>query len=121
MDIKLENIVIFPNYKIKLIDFGLAHEFKSIIYSSIGTPECHSPEMTKLHKGEIKQLTISENTDIWCIGCLTYELVFGKELPKNITNATINHTNKYLTDFLKHTLLHQSPIQELLNHPFIQQ
>jgi serine/threonine protein kinase len=124
MDIKLENIVVFPNFKIKLIDFGLAHEFKTTIYTSIGTPECHSPEMYQLHNKLIDSLTIDEKTDIWCIGCITYELTFNKEVPKHKIHKDIEKlydTNKKLASFLKHTLLKRSPIKQLLNHPFIQQ
>lgn len=122
MDIKPENIVIFPNYKIKLIDFGFAKEFNTKLKTPLGTLEYFSPEMTKLNDEKIDSITVSGNTDIWCIGCFTYELTFNKPVPrKNISDHInkLNHPNKHLTDFLNQTLLKQTPIKQLLTHSFI--
>jgi serine/threonine protein kinase len=119
MDIKPENIVVFPNHKVKLIDFGLAREFKSILHSAIGTPDYFSPEMNNLLDQDIDSISVSENTDIWCIGCLTYELIFDRPFKYNIIKD-IQHPNKHVMSFLNNTLIKQTPIKKLLVHPFIQ-
>ncbi|ACZ32590.1 serine/threonine-protein kinase [Chlamydia pneumoniae LPCoLN] len=72
-DIKPENILITPQGKIKLIDFGLADwdtEIQRAHPSVIGTPYYMSPEQ---RQGE----SHSPASDIYALGLLAYELILG--------------------------------------------
>ena len=71
-DIKPENILLDKDYNIKLCDYGWASYFTSgkFLTSYCGTPEYVSPEV-------IKKYPYNEKVDIWGIGVLIFELVFG--------------------------------------------
>lgn len=55
----------------KLCDFGWAVKTDGFRKTLCGTPLYSSPEMVKKEKYDIK-------IDIWCLGVMTYELIFGK-------------------------------------------
>ncbi|KAL4506793.1 hypothetical protein ABPG72_001214 [Tetrahymena utriculariae] len=87
-DIKLENILINSNRKIKLIDFGFSIQvqpsFKLTMFC--GTPNYMAPEI-------INKKGYSFEVDIWALGILLYKLLTGyypfagkenKQLYKNI-------------------------------------
>ena len=82
-DIKPDNIMLTPDNKIKIMDFGLAK--RSDIASTMtqdgiamGTAQYMSPE-------QIKGDNIDNRTDIYAFGCMLYEMIV-KTPPFNSTN-----------------------------------
>ena len=87
-DIKPENILLDDNFNVKLCDFGWSCYLDDDDYRTTvcGTYEYMSPEIlgTRFHTNKV---------DIWCLGILLYELlygelmrkpaIFGKHLPRN--------------------------------------
>ncbi len=74
-DMKPANIMLQPNGNIKLIDFGIAREYKSQNISdtvSLGTKGYAAPEQFG-GKGQTDQ-----RTDIYCLGVTLYHLVTGQ-------------------------------------------
>lgn len=77
-DLKLENVLINDEGKIKLIDFGVAHNIKETdtiplpTPQVIGTPIYMSPEQRKNPE------TVTFASDIYSLGIIAYELVTGK-------------------------------------------
>ena len=71
-DIKPENILLDKDYNVKLCDYGWATYFTPGKFLTVycGTPEYVSPEM-------LKKYPYNEKIDIWGIGVLIFELVFG--------------------------------------------
>lgn len=72
-DIKPENLLLDERFELKLCDFGWAArlEAESDLRSSIcGTYEYMSPEVLAL-------VPHGKKTDIWCLGILLFEMVFG--------------------------------------------
>ena len=71
-DIKPENILLDKDYNIKLCDYGWASYLTKGQFCSAycGTPEYVSPEV-------IKKYPYNEKVDIWGIGVLIFEMVFG--------------------------------------------
>ena len=71
-DIKPENILLDKNDNVKLCDYGWATYFTPGKFLTVycGTPEYVSPEM-------LKKYPYNEKVDIWGIGVLIFELVFG--------------------------------------------
>lgn len=134
VDIKPENVVLFEKNKIKVIDFGLARKIGDLQLYAIGTPDYMPPEIKLLHE-KLEPTTITNKIDVWCLGCLAYELVF-KTAPPSVlpgfvkmeTQLINQNFNKilhvhYFVDFLKQTLKFapedRQSVKELLNHPFI--
>uniref|UniRef100_H3CCP9 non-specific serine/threonine protein kinase n=1 Tax=Tetraodon nigroviridis TaxID=99883 RepID=H3CCP9_TETNG len=137
-DLKPENIMLLdknvPLPRIKLIDFGLAHqieagvEFKNIF----GTPEFVAPEIVNYEP-------LGLEADMWSIGVITYILLSGAspflgetkhDTLKNI--STINyefdeeffcHTSqlakKFISQLLEKDKRKRLTIQEALKHPWI--
>lgn len=74
-DMKPANIMLQPNGNIKLIDFGIAREYKESNIEdtvSLGTKGYAAPEQFGGH-GQT-----DERTDIYCLGVTLYHLVTGK-------------------------------------------
>jgi len=71
-DIKLENLCLDENGYLKIIDFGMTRILRCGERSNTicGTPEYQAPEIVK---GEM----YDHAADIWSIGTVTYELMFG--------------------------------------------
>lgn len=71
-DIKPENLLLDNDYNIKLCDYGWATYFTPGKFLTVycGTPEYVSPEV-------IKKYPYNEKVDIWGLGVLIFELVFG--------------------------------------------
>jgi serine/threonine protein kinase len=71
-DIKPENLLLDKDFNIKLCDYGWATYFTPGKFLTVycGTPEYVSPEM-------LKKYPYNEKVDIWGLGVLIFELVFG--------------------------------------------
>lgn len=76
-DIKPENLMLGPDGRLKIIDFGIAgmEGAPRVTYRGfsglVGTPEYMSPEQIKGERGGPK-------SDIYAVGCLAYNLLAGK-------------------------------------------
>lgn len=73
-DLKPENIIVDNNFKIQLVDFGIAKNYNDLQTVSdevLGTPDYMSPEQ---FRGE----AFDHLSDIWSCGIILYELLEGK-------------------------------------------
>ena len=70
-DIKLDNILISKDMRIKLIDFGFSTFDDQIHYDFCGTPHYISPEI--IGKGGY----MGQPADIWALGVLLYKILTG--------------------------------------------
>ena len=72
-DLKPENLLLTENNILKIIDFGLSHEFDKINFLSTkcGSPSYAAPEIIKGGKYD------GFKTDIWCCGIILYAMVCG--------------------------------------------
>ncbi len=131
-DIKPENILIGANNKIKLCDFGWAKELTLENRSTFcGTVEYMAPEI-------VENENYDYGVDIWSLGILLYELLYGHSPFKanNTKNVILNiksheftydDTNKNISNTCKDLikkLLNNNPqkrykIKDILEHPFI--
>ena len=131
-DIKPENILIGEDNKIKLCDFGWAKELTLENRSTFcGTVEYMAPEI-------VENENYDYSVDIWSLGILLYELLYGHSPFKanNTKNIILNIKSHELTyddknknvsnsckDLIK-KLLNNNPqkrykIKDILEHPFI--
>lgn len=72
-DLKPENLLLTdntPNYKIKIIDFGLAKQSSEPMVMPCGTPGYVAPEILKRRK-------YHKEVDVWSLGVITYILLCG--------------------------------------------
>lgn len=73
-DIKLENILIGENGKLRLADFGWAvHAFppNDTRFTICGTAEYLAPEM-------VTGIGHNHSVDLWALGIMLYELIIGR-------------------------------------------
>ena len=134
-DIKPENLLLDNDYNIKLCDYGWATYFTPGKFLTVycGTPEYVSPEV-------IKKYPYNEKVDIWGLGVLIFELVFGyapfsstfnEERFNNIKAGKINwpkdlgDENKDLKDLIE-KILRVDPkerisLDEIENHPWLRE
>lgn len=115
-DIKLENIIINPSGKIKIIDFGFASycNYDKLMNFFCGTPSYMPPEIVN------KEEYIGFYADIWSLGVLLFTLLSGtfpyrgvteKELYSRITKAKFTCPT-YFSDnciFLINKMLETNP------------
>ena len=88
-DIKPENILLDFEGHIKLTDFGLSRIFSrknEKVYTICGTPFYIAPEV-------IEKKGYNDAVDWWSLGCLMYEMLYGKPL-FNFYNSNID-INEY--------------------------
>ena len=131
-DIKPENILIGEDNKIKLCDFGWAKELSLENRSTFcGTVEYMAPEI-------VGSENYDYGVDIWSLGILLYELLYGhspfkanntKNVILNIKSheLTYDDTNKNVSKSCKdliQKLLNNNPqkrykIKDILEHPFV--
>ncbi|KAG7456780.1 hypothetical protein MATL_G00239490 [Megalops atlanticus] len=137
-DLKPENIMLLdkdvPSPRIKLIDFGIAHqikagnEFKNIF----GTPEFVAPEIVNYEP-------LGLEADMWSIGVITYILLsgaspfLGESKQETLTNISavnydfdedyFSNTSELAKDFIRRLLVKdpkkRMTIQDSLEHPWI--
>jgi eukaryotic-like serine/threonine-protein kinase len=85
-DIKPENILITPDGKVKILDFGIAlDESKRRLTwtgfsATLGTPDYMAPEQIGGRRGDAR-------TDVYAVGTMLYEM-FTKNLPFSSANAS---------------------------------
>lgn len=144
-DLKPANFLLVKGV-LKLIDFGIAKSIQGDTTNierdaQVGTLNYMSPEafvMNELdeHGNVIK---CGRPSDIWALGCILYQMVYGKTPFAHITAlhakirevANPNHkidfkpvSNPHLLDIMKKCLAYKRQerlrIPELLNHPFLQ-
>jgi len=143
-DLKPSNFLII-NQSIKIIDFGTARQIQKNTTNvtrslRIGTLNYMSPEAMvdiSIEKEEKNCFKISRSSDIWSLGCILYQMVYGNppfyhlDFVKKI-HAIIDRTHeiyclptitKFVVDVIKGCLQKipdfRPSIPELLNHPFL--
>lgn len=73
------------NYSVKIGDFGFSKvldENCQLLVSSVGTPQYMSPQILAGEKYTIK-------TDIWSLGMVVYQMLYGKTPWRPSTNPKI--------------------------------
>ena len=72
-DLKPENLLLNENKILKIIDFGLSHEFngEELLKTKCGSPSYAAPEIIKGLKYD------GFKTDVWCCGIILYAMVCG--------------------------------------------
>ena len=147
LDLKPANFV-FVDGILKIIDFGIAkqvgNEQTSIIRENqVGTVSYMAPETITASESNVPpgQFKLRQSADIWSLGCILYELVYGKppfyhkSLIQKIHSITdpnyiipfpelsLGNPDSLLLDVLRHCL-NRNPrkrptIEELLAHPLV--
>jgi serine/threonine protein kinase len=149
-DLKLDNILLKydnendkknNNYfasELKIIDFNVSYIYNNNLnnlpQTFVGTIPNMSPSIVNNYKSPFKKI-YDEKIDIWSLGTLCYEMLFGKPLFNNITreqifqnillsNFTIPNTISNLARSFLYTMLqkdgdHRLNASQLLNHEFI--
>ena len=99
-DLKPENLLLTESNILKIIDFGLSHEFdeENFLSTKCGSPSYAAPEIIKGEKYD------GFKTDIWCCGIILYAMVCGY-LPfdgenNNILFKNIVECNPEIPDYL---------------------
>ena len=84
-DLKPENVLVLPDGRIKLLDFGIALDESARrltwfgLSSTVGTPDYMAPEQVGGRRGDVR-------TDVYAMGTILYEMLTG-HLPYASANA----------------------------------
>ena len=130
-DMKPQNVLIGPEGRVKLCDFGFARTLATstaVITSVKGTPLYMAPELVQEHP-------YNHKVDLWSFGIILYELFVGEppfftthlgSLIKLIVKKPVKYSEAMspdFRDFLSRILVkepqHRLDWPELLDHPFI--
>ncbi|MES1902204.1 MAG: hypothetical protein MHPSP_000725 [Paramarteilia canceri] len=128
-DLKLENILIGKDNKLKIADFGWAvHSPSSRRMTVCGTLDYLPPEVTE-HKPH------DYRVDIWCLGVIAFEFLVGKppfeaktanetyQLIKNVRYKCPAYMSKEAVNFIGNMLVYDPPkrseISKLMQHVWI--
>ena len=143
-DLKLDNILIsygkFSNIvssKIKLCDYGISKigYLSKLITPSVGTLLYMAPEIMELTDEEEENNSYNYKCDLWSLGIIIYEIMFGETPYKGTTEVAVymniqklgkksfKKTGIYQFDDLINKLLEKNPKDRLswdeyFNHPF---
>lgn len=71
-DLKLENVLVDSNGKVKIIDFGFSAKCSQKLQNFCGTPPYMAPELAA------KVPYRGEPADMWALGVMLYLMLFGK-------------------------------------------
>lgn len=131
-DLKPENVLLDANGHIKLTDFGLSkaiYEIGSRTSTFCGTSEYLAPEV-------VMQLPYSYPVDIWSLGILAYEMIFGttpfyddnrSKLFSNILGAKPyfpeeldNRVSSFIGKLLTKKASERPTFEEMKSHPFFE-
>ncbi|MCO5567582.1 hypothetical protein L7F22_021276 [Adiantum nelumboides] len=144
-DLKPANFLLVRGV-LKLIDFGIAKSIQGDTTNiqrdaQVGTLNYMSPEAFLMNEKDEygNVIKCGRPSDIWALGCILYQMVYGKTPFGHITAlhskiqevANPNHkinfppvSNPHLLDIMKKCLAYKREerfrIPELLNHPFLQ-
>ena len=146
-DLKLNNILLHYDNNIdlnnknlyaatiKIIDFNISYKPNGFMpVSVVGTPENMAPTIVKnLFSGHPK--IYDDKIDVWSLGTLCYEMLFGKPLFNGFTedqiflnilnnnfyipNTISKQAHSFLLNMLKKDGINRSTVSQLLNHEFI--
>jgi len=111
-DLKPENLLLTDktaDYKVKIIDFGLAKQSKELMSMPCGTPGYVAPEILKRRK-------YHKEVDVWSLGVITYILLCGfppfhddgnnlKNLYKQIRAGKYSFPKKYWSNISKEAIM----------------
>lgn len=98
-DIKTKNILLQNNKIIKIADFGLAkiqEKHNSLSDTICGSPQYMAPELIYNYINKDKSIKYNESVDIWSLGIILYELIFGNS-PYTPNVNSINDIHNILT------------------------
>ena len=144
-DLKPANFMLVKGV-LKLIDFGIAKSIQSDTTniereSQVGTINYMSPEAFLMNEMDENGNVIKcgRSSDIWALGCILYQMVYGKTPFAHITSLhakirevanprhKINYlplSNPHLLDTMKKCLTYNRDerlrIPQLLSHPFLE-
>ena len=133
-DLKLENLLLTEDNIIKIIDFGLSHEFngKDLLKTKCGSPSYASPELIA------QPFYDGFKSDIWCCGIILYAMLCGylpfdgdedkdgkDVLFKNIIEGNLEFP-KFISELAKDLIIRllnvdakeRISIPEIKKHPF---
>ena len=93
-DLKPQNLLLSENKTLIITDFGLAKHFKNneMLETVCGSPLYLAPEI-------IAKKNYSIQSDLWSVGIILYQMIFGKVpyLSNNIMGLIKQHKNKNLS------------------------